>query len=64
VEATVTPKELIARVIAELPEDATFEEAIDRIHLLREVERAEAAIRAGETLTHQQAKSRMARWLK
>jgi len=42
----------------------TFESLHRRIELLEGLARGEMAIREGRTLTHQQAKKKMARWLK
>ena len=60
----VRAKELIAAAIAKLPDDATIEEAIDAINLLYEIEIGTRAIEEGQTVSAEEARRRMARWLK
>ena len=42
----------------------TYEALQERIRLLEGIARGEMAAREGRTLTHEEAKERMARWLK
>ena len=42
----------------------SFESLIGRIKLLEGIARGQRAIEDGRTLTHEEAKSRMSRWLK
>ena len=48
-----TPKEHARRVVNELPDDATYEDAIARLVVLHKVERGLTQIRSGEGLMTQ-----------
>jgi prevent-host-death family protein len=52
------------RPAAYLVDVETFESLHRRIELLEGLARGEMAVRQGRTLSHQQAKKKMARWLK
>jgi predicted transcriptional regulator len=51
------------RVITELPDDATIEDAMERLYLLYKVERGIAQADAGQKVSQDEARKRMARWL-
>jgi hypothetical protein len=57
-------KQEMAKAIAELPDDATLDDAIDKLLLLTKIERARAQVAAGETLTKAEARARLSKWLK
>ena len=61
--ADVITKEQMLEAIRALPDDATVDDAIERLHLIDLVERRIAAADAGETVTHEEALRRMAQWL-
>ena len=63
-EKVVSVKELIRRAIADMPDDATLEEAIDRICLLHEIEQGLKDAEQGHTMTTEEVKQSLARWLK
>ncbi len=50
-------KSEIIRVIQDLPDDATFEDAIERLYFLAKIERG-LAESEGETIPHEEIKSR------
>ena len=58
----MTVKEQILKAIEMLPEDATFEDAIDRLQLLCEIERGRADVRAGRVMSQDEARKRAALW--
>ena len=60
----MTTKEKIMHVVEDLPEDATVEEAIERLLFLAKVERGLAQADAGETIPHEKVKERMQEWLR
>lgn len=60
----MTTKEKIMHVVEDLPEDATVEEAIERLLFLAKVERGLAQADAGETISHEKVKERMQEWLR
>ena len=58
----MTTKEAIVKAIQALPEDAGYEEAIDRIYVLMKVEKGRAASRAGEKVSLDEARKLAAQW--
>ena len=60
----MTTKEQILKIVQELPEDATIEEAIDQLYLWLKIQKAEAQVRSGEVVSHEEARKRIAQWLK
>ena len=60
----VSVKEQALKAMEGLPEDAGIEDAIERLYLLYKIERGMAQADAGETISHEEARERMARWLK
>jgi predicted transcriptional regulator len=59
----MTTKQQILHAIQELPEEASIEDAVERLHLLFKIERGLAQAEAGQTVTQDEARKRMARWL-
>ncbi|MBI4198061.1 MAG: hypothetical protein HY533_03010 [Chloroflexi bacterium] len=57
-------KQLILKAIEELPEDASVEDALDRLLLLYKVERGLRQADSGELITQREARQRMAKWLR
>ena len=57
-------KEQMIRLIQALPEDATVEDAMERLYLLYKVERGMSQAHAGKTISQEEARRRMNRWLK
>ena len=60
----MTTKEQMIKVIQELPEDATVEDAMERLYLLYKIERGIAQAEAGQKVSQEEARRRMAQWLK
>ncbi len=60
----MTAKEKIMIAVETLPADTTFEEAMERLLFIAKVERGIQHADAGETLSHQEVKERMSKWLK
>jgi hypothetical protein len=59
----LTTKEQMLKVIQELPDDATIEDAMERLYLLYKVERGIAQADAGQKVSQEEARRRMAKWL-
>ena len=59
----MTTKEQMLHAIRELPDDATVEDAMERLYLLYKVERGIAQAYAGQKVSQEEAHTRMARWL-
>ncbi len=60
----MTTKEKMIQMVQALPEDASVEDAIERLLLLARVERGLQQANAGELIPHEKVKERMAKWLK
>jgi predicted transcriptional regulator len=60
----MSTKDQMIRLIQELPEDATIEDGMERLYLLHKVERGMAQADAGQKVSQEKARQRMARWLK
>ena len=59
-----TEKEVIVNAVQSLPEDASFEEAMERLYLLSKVERGLQQAEEGQTILHEEAIKRLDKWLK
>lgn len=59
----MTTKEKVLQAVQNLPDDASVEEAMERLLLLAKIDRGLAQADAGQTIPHAQLKQRMAKWL-
>lgn len=61
---SVTPpiKQRLMEALAELPEDATFDEAIERLHFVYAVELGLADATAGRLIPHEQVRKTWREW--
>lgn len=57
-------KQQILRAIEELPEDASVEDALDRLYLLYKVERGVRQADRGELISPEEVRERMAKRLR
>ncbi len=57
-------KQQILKAIEELPDDASAEDAIDRLYLLYKIDRGLRQADRGELISQEEARQRMANWLK
>ena len=57
-------KQQMLKVIAELPADAKVEDALERLYLLYKIDRGIQQADNGELVTQEEARQRMAKWLK
>jgi hypothetical protein len=55
-------KQQILKAIEELPDDASVEDAIDRLYLLYKIEKGLRQADGGELISQEEARRRMARW--
>ena len=60
----MTIKELVIEAVKDLPDDAILEDAMERLLFLAKVERGLQQADAGQTLSHDDVKQRMTKWLK
>lgn len=58
-----TKKQMI-KAIQDLPADATVEDAIERLYLLYKVEQGIVQADSGQKVSQEEARRRMAQWLK
>lgn len=59
----MTIREEINRALESLPDDAGVDEAMERLYLLYKIKRGLAQADAGEKISQEEARRRMARWL-
>ncbi len=59
----MTMKQEIIKALQNLPDDATLEDAMERLYLLYKVERGLAQADAGQKVSQEEARSRMAQTL-
>jgi len=60
----MTMKEKVLQAVNKLPDDASIEDAMDRLLLLAKIERGLRQADAGQTIPHSEVKERMVKWLK
>jgi predicted transcriptional regulator len=56
-------KTLALQAIAALPDDADFDDVVERLQFVYEVQRGLDDLDAGRVVTQDEARRRMARWL-
>jgi predicted transcriptional regulator len=59
----MTVKEKVVHAVQELPEDASIEDAMERLFFLSKIEKGIQQADSGQTLSHDQVRERMAKWL-
>jgi len=59
----MTIKEKIIRIVQDLPDDASVEDAMERLLLLAKIERGIQQADLDQILIHAQVKNRMSKWL-
>jgi predicted transcriptional regulator len=60
----MTTKAQMLQAVENLPDDASVEDAINRLLLLAKVERGLQQVDAGQTISHEELKARFAKWLR
>jgi len=60
----MTTKQKVMRAIEALPDDASIEDAMERLLFLAKIEKGLQQADAGQTISHDQVKERMAKWVK
>lgn len=60
----MTTREKVIQIVQDLPEDASVEDAMERLLLLAKIERGIQQADAGQTIAHTDVVKRMAKWLK
>ena len=54
-------KERVIEAVRELPDDATVEDAMERLYVLAKIQKGLEQAEAGETVSHEEAKRRISR---
>lgn len=52
-------KERVLEAVRELPDDATVEEAMERLYVLAKIQKGLEQAEAGQTVSHEEAKRRI-----
>jgi predicted transcriptional regulator len=52
-------KDRVLKAVRDLPEDASVEDAMERLYFLAKIEEGERQAEAGETVSHEEAKRRI-----
>ena len=60
----MTTKQKAIKAVEALPDDASFEDALDRLLLLAKIERGIQQLDAGQAISHEKMKAKMKKWLK
>jgi predicted transcriptional regulator len=60
----MTVKQKVMRAVQNLPENASFEDAMERLLFLAKVEKGLQQADSGQTIAHEKVKQKMDRWLK
>ena len=60
----MTVKEKAIRAIRNLPANASYEDAMERLMFLAKVERGLEQANLGQTISHEKLKQKMKKWLK
>jgi predicted transcriptional regulator len=60
----MTAKEKAVQAVQASPDDASLEDAMERLFLLARIERGLQQADAGELIPHEKVKERMAKWLR
>jgi predicted transcriptional regulator len=58
-----TPKEVVQRMISELPDEVSFEDIQYHIYVQEAVQRGLDAVERGEVVDQEEIERRMARWI-
>ena len=58
----MTIKHRVLKAIEELPQDATFEDVMERLYFLYKIDKGLKQVEAGETMSHEEAMERTKTW--
>ena len=59
--ADPSPKQLALQAVEQMPDDATFEDLMERLYFLEKIERGLADARAGRVVPHEEVIKRFGR---
>lgn len=59
----VTKKQEIIDLVLSMPDDANYDDVMEKLYFKQSVENSLSEIEQGKTLTHEQAKDRLSKWI-
>ena len=60
----MTEKEKVLQALENMPDDGSIEDAMERLLFLAKIEKGILQADAGQTISHEQVKERMEKWLR
>ena len=60
----MTTKDLVMEAVRSLPEDAAIEDAMEKLLVIAKIERGIEQADNGETLSHDEVRQRVSKWLR
>ena len=60
----MTIKEKVLQAVENLPDDASIEEAMERLFFMAKIEKGMQQADNGQTISHDEVKQRASKWLK
>ena len=60
----MTTKQKVIRAVQTLPQNASFEDAMERLFFLAKIEKGLQQADSGQTIAHKEVKQKMKQWLK
>lgn len=60
----MTEKEKVLQAVRDMPDDASIEDAMERLLFLAKIEKGIRQADAGDTIPHEHVKERMRKWLR
>jgi predicted transcriptional regulator len=60
----MTTKQKVMRAVRNLPDNVSFEDAMERLLFLAKVEKGLEQADSGQTIAHEKVKQKMGRWLR
>ncbi|KHE90612.1 MAG: hypothetical protein SCABRO_03656 [Candidatus Scalindua brodae] len=63
-EQNMIAKEQVLKAIQELPQNASIEDAMEKLYLIYKVDRGIKQADSGQKISQEEAKKRMEKWLK
>ncbi len=60
----MTTKQKVIKAARALPNNATYEDAMERLLVLAKIDRGLKQLETGETISHEKMKLKMRKWLK
>jgi len=60
----MSTKDIVLEAVRTLPEDANIEDAMERLLVIAKIERGIEQAEKSETLSHEEVRQRVSKWLK